>query len=1168
MAETLTPQQAEAVRNRGGNLLVSAAAGSGKTKVLVDRLLMYLTDPGDPANLDDFLIITYTKAAASELRGKIAAKLTERIAQDPENRHLQKQMQRLYLTQISTVHSFCSNLLKEYAYQLDLGADLRVADENECRELREQVLNDLLDRAYEEQNPSFRAFVDSQGVGRNDGQVPEIIQKVYDASRCHLDPEGWLDNCLKNVSPEGITDAGETIWGKFLMDSFFAYLDNQIAVMEQCARQAAQTPGLEKVADNLKKTLTQLHFLRESSTWDELSSRREIDYGRFPIIKKTDNPELLAQIKAVREACKKGLSTKGKAFTDSSSQVLADLARSSDAADGLIALVRQFERDFRAVKRGRRLLDFGDLEHRTLDLLLGKSRSGITAAAREIGRRYREILVDEYQDSNSVQDAIFMALTKERQNCFMVGDVKQSIYQFRLADPGIFLEKYNTFADAENAESGQGRKVLLSHNFRSGIEVVTAINDVFSFCMSREVGGLDYGEAEALREGVPHAPLPDGAVELYALETGEDTNAEEAEFAAKRIRELLASGTSVRDGDGFRPVRPEDIVILLRSPGSAGGQYLQALERAGIRGAIDGGVDLLDTPEVMAVHALLQTIANPRQDIPLLAALASPIFGFTADELAALRSRHKKGYIYDALLEWENPKGNTFLDTLQVLRKDARMAPLTQLMEHMYILTRADSIYGAMDGGEAKRTNLHLFYQLAADFEKGSLRSLDQFLEHLEALQSSGLLAAGGSKAGCVTIMSIHKSKGLEFPVVFLCNLARRFNPESQRAQVLCDKELGLGLAVVDNETRIRYSSISKRAIAASIAASSVSEEMRVLYVAMTRARDRLIMTYAAKKLASDLEDIALRLPFDGGRLLCTGAGCPGDWILTAAMTRTEAGELHALGGSPGNTRIGDYPWKIRVVTTDTAETEILAVREGEDRTKVEFQPEELRNALNFRYSHREATQAPSKQTATGRKGRIRAEEAAENTAEPKHIHRAWRRPTFRETKKDGRAYGNAFHSAMQFIRFDACTDLEGVNCEITRLVSEGFLTEEEGAMVDRAKIASFFESEIGRKLSRGTECLREFKFSILDNGSHYGAGLEGEQVLLQGVVDCALLEPDGITIVDYKTDRVTEETIAQAAERYRIQLDTYADALTRIYESPVKEKYLYFFHLNRFVRL
>ena len=1168
MADKLTREQQMAVDDRGGKLLVSAAAGSGKTKVLVDRLMKYLEDPISPADLDEFLIITYTKAAASELRGKIAAKLTEKIAENPQSR-LQQQMQRLFLTKISTVHGFCADILRENAYRLDLAADFRVADENECRELRDTVLSDLLDRAYESaaENEDFRAFVDTQGVGRNDKLVPELILKVYDSAKCHLDPEGWLDACLKASQIESCTDASETVWGKYLMDDLMAYLDCQIRVLTQCIREAECVGGLEKAVANLKETLTALQELRGSQTWDEVVARKDIPFNRYPSIRKCDDMDVKDRIKAARDACKDDLPGKLRAFADPSAQVLQDLSQASAGTRGIIALVRQFDREFTQAKRARRILDFSDLEHKTLDLLLGKHRSGPTAAAEEIGRRFREILVDEYQDSNAVQDAIFSALTARKQNCFLVGDVKQSIYQFRLADPGIFLEKYAAYADAEAAQPGEGRKILLSRNFRSGGEIIEAVNDMFARCMSPEVGGLYYGEQEALREGVPHAPMPDPAVELYALQAREESYAEEAAFVAQRIRQMLDEKTPVRDGAAFRPVTADDIVILLRSPGSSGGYFKSALEARGIRCSSGGGNDLLETAEIGTLRSFLEAIYNPRQDIPLLSVLASPVFGFTADELAAMRAKRKYGCIYDALCRDDSKKSQEFVRTLEALRREARISTLSQLLEKCYALTSMDSIYAAMAGGEARAANLQTFFQLAADYELGNHRDLGQFLDHLRALEEKGLISAGASAAGCVTIMSIHKSKGLEFPVVFLCGLSRRFNRDSLQARILADKELGLGLSVADTRHRMRYPTIAKRAIGAKMAAESLSEELRVLYVAVTRARDRLVMTYMAPNLENKLKDIALRADFDGGRLLTRDVSCPGDWVLLTALHKTEAGALFTLGGRPKETTLGQFPWKIQA--TEAPEAAGAGAEMEEVRGKMpENALQRLKTALEFTYPYLSATEAPSKQTATGRKGRIKDEEAAEDTREKPHTLRSWRRPGFLDKQTAPKTYGNAMHAAMQFICYENCGDVEAVRAEVARMVQEGFLTEAQGAMVSFEDIAAFFETAEGRLLQKGAAHIREFKFSILDDAVHYGAALEGEQVLLQGVVDCALIGKDGITVIDFKTDRVTENTVDTAASEYRLQVETYAEALSRIYEKPVRAKKLYFFRLKRFVEL
>lgn len=1166
MADKLTPQQAQAVHDRGGTLLVSAAAGSGKTKVLVDRLLTYLNDPRDPADLDSFLIITYTKAAATELRGKIAAKLTERIAQNPESRHLQKQMQRLYLTKISTVHGLCSDLLREYAYMLNLPADFRVADEQECFQLREQVLTDLMERAYAhpEEHPHFLSFVNSQGLGRNDGMIPFLIGRVYDSARCHCDPEAWLRQCEQDASVSQIRDPAQTIWGRYLVQDLQEYLECQIAVIRQCVRELEASEGVEKQAAMLGRLLLQLQQLRSANSWDEVIANAGIVYDRWSFPKKNVDLDLGRRVKAARDACKVGLEKKLKAFVDDSDQVLQDLAAAEAGVRGLIALVRQFDRDYQALKRSKRVLDFSDLEQKTLDLLLGKSRSGRTAAAREIAGRFREVLVDEYQDSNAVQDAIFEALTADRQNCFLVGDVKQSIYQFRLADPGIFLEKYNRFVPAREAAAGQGRKVLLSHNFRSGGEIVEAVNQVFATCMRPRVGGLYYGEEEALREGIPHQALPDGAVELYAMDTDGDSYEAEAAFVAERIHQMLQSGTMVRDGEQLRPVRPEDIVILLRSPGSAGAVFQQALEAKGIRYASGSGMDLLRTEEVLAFRALLQAVSNPQVDIPLLAVLASPVFGFSAEDLASLRARQKKGSIYNALKESDSPKAQHFRNVLEALREEARRENLTVLMERCFALTRMDSIYAAMDGGDLRLSNLQMLYQLAVNHSSGGNSDLNQFLEYLDSLEGRGIPARSSGNSGCVTIMSIHKSKGLEFPVVFLCNLSRGFNQEGLKAQILCDQTLGIGLSAADNAKRVRYPTIAKRAIAVKMAAESLSEEMRVLYVAMTRARDRLVMTCAPKGLEKKLTDMASRFDFDRGELLCRGVSSMGDWILISALRRMEAGQLHGLADRPGQLHVAQYPWKIQLVTPAQTQTQ-AAIHEDAVRQLPEGLLETLEKSLSYHYPYLEATQAPSKQTATGLKGRIKDEEAAEGTALNRQPYRSWRRPSFHQGQVSGRVYGNIIHTAMQYLPYENCGSEDAIQREISILTERGLLTPEQADAVNCRRIAAFFASEIGQKLRAGVSHVREFKFSILDDAEKYAEHLEGEQVLLQGVVDCALLEDDGITVIDFKTDRVTDQTLPQAVKEYSLQVNAYAQALSRIFQLPVKAKFLYFFQLDQF---
>lgn len=1166
MAEKLTYEQQQAVTNRGGKLLVSAAAGSGKTKVLVDRLMSYILDPFDPANIDDFLIITYTKAAAAELRGKIAAKLSELIAANPQNRHLQQQIQRLYLAKISTVHGFCTDVLRQYAYRLDISADFRVADEGECFELQMKALDQVLNDSYESagESPCFCAFVDSQGLGRDDRQIPEIVLKVYNSAVCHLNPAKWLQWCVPTDS-EDLTDAGQTPWGSYLIEDLKAYLSLQIRAMERCVAAAMKSDGMEKPTALFIDTIQQLKELCACKTWDEIVLKQGIDFGRLTFPKNCSNLQLAEQMKAVRNACKAGLAKRMRSFADVSKQVLADIATSESAIRGLLGLATSFSEQYSKLKRARGILDFSDLEHKMLDLLMGKQRNAVTAIAGEIGDQFREIMVDEYQDSNEIQDAIFSALTQKRQNCFMVGDVKQSIYQFRLADPSIFIEKYNTYSTTEVAKNGEGRKVLLSHNFRSSGGVISAVNDVFSLCMSPSVGGLTYGNAEMLREGIPHISLDEPEVSLFAIEVESDTYAEEAAFVADKIHSLLDGTHTVRNGDSLRPIKPEDIVILLRSPGSVGGEFQYALQSRGIRCVTADQADLLQTEEVSTVRAILEIMDNSLLDIPLVSVLTSPIFGFTAEELALLRSQDKKQDIYSLVCNSNDPKCRNFVNVFHSLRQKAGLSTVTQLLVSIYTDTNLLCTYSAMPDGETKLNNLQSFFQIVSDYESNGPRELSRFLEFLNSAEQRGLGgAASDQEVGAVKIMSIHKSKGLEFPVVFLCGLSRTFNQESARDQVLCDKDLGLGLGCVDSNLRVRYPTVAKRAISTKILREGISEEMRVLYVAMTRARDRLFMTYAEKNLSGTLQDMAMRLDMTDMESLACEADCPGAWILQTALKRTEAGELFALAGHPNCAQVSENQWEIKVVRSNVPVEESDSEEIAENEIPKEVL-DRLVKELSFSYGHSSATKIPSKITATQLKGRAVDTEISEGSAEHKS-------PVFRKPGKPyqptGISFGNAIHAVMQYLQFSSCDSADKIRNEISRMEREKLISPEQAQMADCQKIAQFFKTPIGERLMNGSQVIREFKFSLLDDASKYYADADGEKVLLQGVVDCALIEDDGITVLDFKTDYVTEESIYSVTAKYKTQVMTYASALERIYHIPVKSALLYFFSLDRLVEL
>ena len=1159
MAE-LTKQQKSAVYDQGGKLLVSAAAGSGKTMVLVERLMRYITDPVSPANIDDFLIITYTKAAAAELREKIAKKLNQLLAEDGGNRHLQNQLQRLYLAKISTVHGFCAEIIRENAYRLNIPADFRLAEEDECSLLQQTVMEKLLEDAYDRiaEDSDFRITVDTQGFGRDDRRLPEIILSIYQSACCHLDPNAWLDQCVRESEVGDICDVGETIWGRYLIEDLHAYLDLYIPSIRRCAEVASISDGMDSAAVLLASMCEQMLLLRQSNTWDAIHQHLVLEFGTLRFGKNAD-AQLKERIKTIRNNCKDGLKKKQAVFSYSNAQIVYELGGCTPVVRGLVDLVRKFSAAYQLRKQQKRIMDFSDLEQRALDLLVGKRRTGVTQAAIEIGQRFREVMVDEYQDSNAVQDAIFSALTQKRQNCFMVGDVKQSIYQFRLADPGIFLEKYNAYVPAEEAADGQGRKVLLSQNFRSSLGVISGINDVFENCMSSQVGGLAYGEEEKLY-GIDGRPeLHDSEVEFYTISVEKDTYAEEASFVAGRIRQLLDSGAPVRCEEGLRPVRPEDIAVILRSPGSVGGYFADALESAGILCCFGDDQDVLQSEEVQFLRSLLQVIDNPLQDIPLVAVMMSRVFGFTADHMASLRKANTRSPIYSLLKDAQEQKVIAFYELLKKLRNFARISTVCELVEHILVLTRMDSIFLATNGNTEA---IEAFLQLLSQAEQAGYRDVRSFLMYLDGLMERGLPSAQNNRTeGMVTILSIHKSKGLEYPVVFLSGLSKTFNREDLKEQVLCDRTLGLGVTYVDTKMRIRYPSIAKRAIMLKKTADSLSEELRVLYVAMTRAKDRLIMTYASRYLENAIREYALTMDFADRRLLATEVSSMGDWVLQTAMGRVESGELFALGDRPDHVNVAEPFWKISVISGDQSSVfEGVQTEEVTDDRESDY--ERLGTALSFVYPHVDATAHPSKLTATQLKGRQKDLEAAENTPDLKKF-RSWQKPSFIQKSRDGLAIGTATHKALQFLSFSAPPAAEELDDALKDLQACGKLTEEELTLVNREGIYTFFHSSLGQMLCSSANVLKEFKFSILVDGQQFSHGLAGEKVLLQGVVDCAIVDSSGITIIDFKTDSVTDETIGSVADGYRMQINAYADALSKIYRLPIKNKVLYFLHIN-----
>ena len=1165
MAEvTLTPAQRAVVEDRGGALLVSAAAGSGKTKVLVDRLLLRICDPVNPCNVDEFLVITYTKAAAAELRLKIAQALNKKLAAEPDNRHLQRQLHRIYLAEISTVHSFCTGILRSYAHLLDIPGDFRVMEETESRTLQSRLLDELLDAAYEDPSrvPGFADMVQTFGYGRDDRRLAEAVIMAHGQMRCRADMKGWVEDNLRTLDCSQYEDAAQTPWGKYLMDGLREFLAAQQARFEQALREMEGCPNIQKGLERVfRENLEQMKRLSACETWDQLYENRLTEFGRAGAVRNPEDERLKERLAALRKHCWSELKELQEMLCGTSAQVLEDLRRTGRGAGALLQFAAAFDEVYTKEKRNRKVMDFSDLEHTAIRLLTDSHTGQPSRTAKEIAGRYREIMVDEYQDSNEVQDTIFEAVSKAGQNRFMVGDVKQSIYRFRLAEPEIFLKKYETYRKAEEAEQGEPRKIILSENFRSRREILSACNHVFRLVMSKRVGDLDYGEDEALRAGRAFPPMEGTPVELHCLtckhkEESEKTELE-AEFVARRIRQMLDEETPVTGGDGVRPMEPGDVVILMRSLSSNAPEYLAALQRQGIPAVCDRGGSLLDTAEVRILISILRIIDNPHNDVALITAMGSPVFGISPEELAQPRIKNRREDYYDALRSSAQPGSSleAFLTTLELLRQDARWMNLHELVDSIFRRTGLLAVFGSMADGAARERNLTAFRSYVVDFEATGSKALFQLLTYLEDLQTAGgsMPLPKAAAGNAVTLMTVHSSKGLEFPVVFLCDLSRRFNLQDMQDAILVDGDLSVGCNVVDHSRHVRYPTIAKKAIVKKKTEEAVSEELRILYVAMTRARDRLVMTYYSKHLLTELKNLNSQLTQPLSEDLCASARCPGKWILMAALCRTEAGALLDAVGYNEVSQVWDDPWEI---TLQELEPECDEVRTaGNTLRKPKAVNEDL---LQYVYPY-QAANVPAKLTATQLKGRLQDREAAEGAEEPgRRPVTNFRKPVFVPAGLDAAAKGVATHLFLQFAEYHSCTTEEGIQKELQRLEQEAFLTKEQCTAVHPEQVLDFFLSDLGQWLLRQEKIKREFKFSLLVDVEKWYPEAAGEQTLLQGVVDCFVEEDDGITIVDFKTDRKPRP------EYYRTQLEVYAEALSRIYGKPVKKKILYFFTAGR----
>ncbi|MCF0137270.1 MAG: helicase-exonuclease AddAB subunit AddA [Oscillospiraceae bacterium] len=1144
-----TKAQSYAIETKGRAVLVSAAAGSGKTKVLTERLLARIADPSENADVDSFLIITFTKAAAAELRSRIMDEIAARLTDDPENKHLRRQSALCQRSQIGTIHSFCGNLLRENCHAAGLSPEFKIIEEDRSETIKSRVIDKVMEAQYECMTEGFKLLTDTVGRGRDDARLAELTVELHKKMQSHPLPDKWAKEQTEALSRE-YSDAGDTPWGREVLDSLRLRAAFWAERMERLAAEAGRN---EKVSAaygaSVAETAASLRgFVRALDIgWDAARSFLPIDFPRLGTLRNSPDPELSEYVKAVRKKCGDTAKHFSEVLSCDSEKLLRDMRRTAPAMQELLKLTLEFDRAYSAEKRRRSEVDFSDLEHMAYRLL--SSREDIAAS---VSARFTEIMVDEYQDVNAVQDAIFRAVSKNGENLFMVGDVKQSIYRFRLADPSIFTEKYNSFSDLETAKEKEPVRIMLQENFRSRSEIIDAANHVFRTCMSEKLGDIAYDKYAELKCGASY----EGNVRVPELtlinlnqsdEESLDKTETEAAFAAESIRKLIDSGTLVTDRGVRRPARYSDIAILMRSANSVGGVYRRALTEAGIPVMNGQGGSFFDSMEVSGILSLLTVVDNPCQDVPLISALRSPFFGFSADELSEIRAADRKSDFYSALLARaeENVRCGEFLDRLRSFRDCARDMELGAFIYRIYDELDAFAVCSAMRDGENRCANLNTLLEYAKRFEATGYRGLHRFTEWLGKLNERGEEPGRGSTGNAVQIMTVHKSKGLEFPIVFLCDTNRLFNRQDSRSAVLVHPELGLGPKVTDTERGIEYNSLARNAIKLRSDREMLSEEMRLLYVAMTRAKEYLFMTAAMKEPEEKLQKLMPLVTEPMSPEVLMSEASSAQWLMLAALA-DNAGRI-----------------RLNICCPERAEeTESTAERLSDIKADEEIK-KRIANYLAFRYVHDGAVGLPSKVTATELKSR---EEDPEVHSVAPGTKRSFRSPDFLRDKRplSGTEKGTATHMVLQFMDYGRATDIEGIRAEIERLKAGGFISERQAQGVDAEAIRRLFASDIGRRIMNADAVSREFKFSLLCPAEDFFPGGEGESVLLQGVMDCCIEEEGELTVVDYKTDSVYGEALEARAESYKGQLRAYALAAERMTGRRVRECVLYFLTAGR----
>ncbi|WP_077617218.1 helicase-exonuclease AddAB subunit AddA [Bacillus sinesaloumensis] len=1233
-----TDDQWKAIISTGRDILVAAAAGSGKTAVLVERIIRKILSKEHPVDVDRLLVVTFTNASAAEMRNRIGEALEKALKEEPASLHVRRQLSLLNRASISTIHSFCLEVIRKYYYLIDIDPGFRIADSTEAEILRDEVMEELFEEHYSNlEQTKFFDLVDRFTNDRTDVELQNMIRKLYEFSRAHPTPNEWLKQLVEDYRVDDQT-LDQTPYIPYLLADITLQLEGAKANLEHAMDIIRMPGGPAPRAENIEADLDQLHRLLQAKdhSWTALYHEMQtLAFGRAKPVKGDEYDESLKdQVTKLRDEAKKLVEKiKEDLFSRPPESYLDNIKEMQPSIEMLVELVIEFGEKFQKVKEEKGLVDFSDLEHYCLEILRkgGTSSDELmpSEAALEYRIQFEEAFVDEYQDTNMVQESILKLVTKDGEatgNMFMVGDVKQSIYRFRLAEPMLFLSKYKRFTQLGE---DTGLRIDLSKNFRSRAEILDGTNYLFKQIMGEAVGEIEYDDDAELKLGADYPESDQMAAELLLIdkngqeadsyepeENVEDDEEQvilfneaeletaqlEARAMAKQIKDMITSGFQVfdRKENRMRRITYRDIVILMRSMPWAP-QIMEEFKQQGIPIYADLATGYFDATEVAIMMSLLKVIDNPYQDIPLASVLRSPIVGLEADELAKVRTYEKNSPYYEALnvfLREASSDDETyekvvnFHEKLENWRTRARTGSLSDLIWQLFRETYFYDFVGGMPGGKQRQANLRALYDRARQYEATSFRGLFRFLRFIERMQDRGddlgTARALGEQEDVVRLMTIHKSKGLEFPVVFVGGLSKQFNMMDLNKKYLLDKELGFGTKYVNPTLRISYPTLPMLAIKKKMHLELISEEMRVLYVALTRAKEKLYLVGTVKDLEKQLGRWQATLQNKEWLLADhTRAGAKSylDWIGPGLIRHRDAELLRGeetFDLLPPD--IVHHPAKWEIRTVPAAELQKVEVGEEHKHEQIEEAIKEgnpipvssdalkkIERQLTWKYPFKSAANKRSKQSVSEiKRQRESMDEHSDTAFLPQFRSSSADRPRFMQEKSLTPAErGTAMHMVMQHINLSEPINEESLREQIQKMVHNELITMEQAEVIDVAGILGFFESKIAKRLLVAENVRREVPFSVAIPASESYADWSDEQqenVLIQGVIDCIFEDDNGIVLIDYKTDTISgkyksfEEARPVLEERYRVQLELYSKAIEHIWRKPLTGKYLYFF--------